>query len=213
MKSTAQTSLLALLLCLPCFHGPSPVFGATAKPNILFITLAHYYSSVRRADDCVGAVLKALKESGQEKSTVVVFLSNHGMPLPFAKTQLCHHSTHTPWIVRWPGVTKAGSSDGRPMISAVDFLPTMLDITGLAHPEGLDGRSFLPVLKGESQDGRDLIFKEYNENSGGKSEPVARRAKQNSSLHLQSLVRWQTRHGHGHCRHAHVPANERTGRD
>jgi N-sulfoglucosamine sulfohydrolase len=101
-----------------------------------------------------------------------MFLSDHGMPLPFAKTQLYHHSTHTPLIIRWPGVTKGGASDERHMVSAVDFLPTLLDVAGVAHPPGLDGRSFAPLLKGESQDGRDMVVKEYNENAGGSRDPM-----------------------------------------
>lgn len=147
-------------------------------PGFLFdhpdirLELAHYYSSVRRADDCVGAALKALQESGKADSTVVVFLSDHGMPLPFAKTALYHHSTRTPWIVRWPGVTSAGRHDRQHMISGVDLLPTLLDIAQLRHPEGLDGRSFLPLLKGESQTDREMVYKEYNENSGGARNPM-----------------------------------------
>lgn len=149
-----------------------PVPGFLPDDPVVRKELAHYYSSVRRADDCVGAVLAALKESGEEDHTVVMFLSDHGMPLPFAKTQLYHHSTRTPWIVRWPGVTKAGTVDDRHMISAVDFLPTVLDLTGLAQPKGLDGRSFLPLLKGQAQGGRDMVFKEYNENAGGNRSPM-----------------------------------------
>lgn len=80
-----------------------------------------------------------------------MFLSDHGMPLPFAKTQLYHHSTHTPWIIKWPGTTKPGSADGEHMISAVDMLPTLLDITGITHPAGFDGKSFAPLLKGENR--------------------------------------------------------------
>jgi N-sulfoglucosamine sulfohydrolase len=134
--------------------------------------LAHYYSSVRRADDCAGQVLRALRESGQAANTVVMFLSDHGMPFPFAKTSLYHHSTHTPWIVRWPGVTKPNSVDDQHMISAVDFMPTILDIAGIDSPAGLDGRSFKPLLQGQPQDGRDLVFKEYNENAGWGRNPM-----------------------------------------
>jgi len=134
--------------------------------------LALYYTSVRRADDCVGAVLKALDDSGQADNTVVMFLSDHGMPLPFAKTQLYHHSTRTPWIVRWPGVVKPNTVDDHHMISAIDALPTLLDITGIKHPKGLQGKSFLPLLKGEKQDGRDRVIKEYNENAGGGRHPM-----------------------------------------
>jgi len=161
-------------------HVPSRIFtaGEVPIPGFLFDDpkvreeLALYYSSVRRADDCVGEILKALDASGQADNTVVMFLSDHGMPLPFAKTQLYHHSTHTPWMVRWPGVTQDGAVDGKHMISAVDMLPTLLDIVGAKHPAKLDGRSFLPLIQGKTQIGRDHIFKEYNENAGASRDPM-----------------------------------------
>jgi len=134
--------------------------------------LALYYSSVRRADDCVGEILQALEASGEANNTVVMFLSDHGMPLPFAKTQLYHHSTHTPWMVRWTGVTRAGVVDGKHMISAVDMLPTLLDIVDAKYPARLDGRSFLPLIRGKTQIGRDHVFKEYNENAGASRDPM-----------------------------------------
>lgn len=149
-----------------------PVPGFLFDHNDVRKELALYYTSVRRADDAVGAILRALTESGQERNTVVMFLSDHGMPLPFAKTQLYHHSTRTPWIVRWPGVTKPASLDKAHMISAVDLLPTLLDIADLKHPKGFDGRSFFPLLKGEAQSDRDSVFKVYNENAGARRHPI-----------------------------------------
>jgi N-sulfoglucosamine sulfohydrolase len=161
-------------------HRPSRIFTASEVPVPGFLfddqavreELALYYSSVRRGDDCLGQVLRALDESGQAENTLVMYLSDHGMPLPFAKTQLYYHSTRTPWMVRWPGVTKAGAVDERHMISSIDMLPTLLDVLGLAHPKGLEGRSFAPLLKGETQEGRDYIVTEYNENSGGFRHPI-----------------------------------------
>ena len=131
-----------------------------------------YYDCVRRADDCVAATLKALKDSGEADNTVVMFLSDHGMPFPFAKTNVYHHSTRTPWLVRWPGHVKPGSVDTQHMISAVDFMPTVLDIVGIEHPSGLEGMSFLPVLLGKKQAGREYVIKEYNENSGRMRHPM-----------------------------------------
>ncbi|MBM83008.1 MAG: heparan N-sulfatase [Planctomycetaceae bacterium] len=164
---------------IPDPHSPTKVFSPKEVPVPGFLfddpvvrkELAHYYSSVRRADDAVGQILAALDSSGKANETIVMFLSDHGMALPFAKTQLYHHSTRTPLMVRWPGVTKAGVVDNY-MVSAVDFLPTLLDVTGIKHPKGFDGRSFEPLLHGKSQDNRDMVFKEYNENAGGSRDPM-----------------------------------------
>ena len=134
--------------------------------------LAHYYMSVSRADDCLGETLRALDESGQADNTVVIFLSDHGMPFPLAKTCLYHHSTRTPWMVRWPGQIKPGTHDTDHMISALDLLPTLLDVAGIEHPKGLEGRSFYRVLKGLKQPELDHVFKEYNESSGRRRHPM-----------------------------------------
>lgn len=108
-----------------------PIPGFLHDDPVIRKELAHYYSSVRRADDGVGAILEALKASGQDENTIILFLSDHGMPLPFAKTQLYHHSSRTPLMIRWPGVTKAGAVDDAHMISTVDLLPTILDMLGI----------------------------------------------------------------------------------
>ena len=73
-----------------------PVPGFLFEDPAIRQVLALYYSSVRRADDAFREVMAALDQSGQAENTFVMFLSDHGMPLPFAKTQLYHHSTHTP---------------------------------------------------------------------------------------------------------------------
>lgn len=159
---------------------PSRIYTAEEMPIPGFLfddpkvrsELALYYSSVRRADDCVGKILEALDKSGEAKNTVVIFLSDHGMPLPFAKTQLYHHSTHSPWIVRWPGVTRPGKIDNLHMLSAVDMLPTLLDIVGSKHPDRLDGRSFMPLIRGQGQTNREYMVKEYNENAGASRDPM-----------------------------------------
>jgi N-sulfoglucosamine sulfohydrolase len=165
---------------VPDPHVPSRVFTPEEVPVPGFLfddpvvrkELAHYYSSVRRADDCVGEIIQALDASGERRNTVIMFLSDHGMPLPFAKTQVYHHSSNTPLFFLWPGVTKPGAVDREHMVSAVDFLPTLLDIAGVKHPSGMDGRSFAPLLRGEKQSGRDFVVKEYNENAGGSRDPM-----------------------------------------
>ncbi|MEL7499197.1 MAG: sulfatase [Planctomycetota bacterium] len=159
---------------------PSRIYQADEVPVPGFLfdhpavrkELALYYSSVRRADDCFGQIMKALETSGQQENTIVMFLSDHGMPLPFAKTALWHHSTRTPLIIHWPGVTKPDTVDDQHVVSAVDFMPTILDMIGQPHPKGYDGRSFIKTIRGQTQPDRDSVYKVYNENSGANRSPM-----------------------------------------
>ncbi len=140
--------------------------------------LAEYFSSVHRADEIVGSVLRALSDAGLEDDTLVMFTSDHGMPLPFAKTNCWYNSTRTPWIVRWPGVVKPGAVDKTHFVSGIDFTPTILDAVGLPPLEGVDGRSFLPLLRGRDQDGRDFVFTHINTIASKRRYPM--RALQNA---------------------------------
>jgi N-sulfoglucosamine sulfohydrolase len=124
--------------------------------------IAEYFTSVHRCDQVVGAVLKALRESGQEDNTLVMFLSDNGIAVPFAKSNCYLHSTKTPWIVRWPGKVKPGSVDSEHLISGIDFMPTVLDAIGLKPVDGMNGSSFVPVLEGKPQEGRKYAFTEYH---------------------------------------------------
>lgn len=134
--------------------------------------IAEYYSSVRRLDDVVGVVLKALKESDLDENTIVIFMSDHGMALPFAKTNCYFHSTRTPFIIRWPGVTKPASVDKEHFISTIDFLPTILEVAGIKIPEDIDGRSIVSVLKGQKDDNRMNVFTQFHETSGRRRYPM-----------------------------------------
>ncbi len=134
--------------------------------------IAEYYSSVHRCDETVGEVLRALKESGFENNTLVMFLSDNGMAFPFAKTNCYLNSTRTPWIFSWPGVIELGVVDSEHMISGVDFMPTILDAVGLPQTKGMDGSSLMPLLKGEKQDERDMVFTVFNTTSAKNAYPM-----------------------------------------
>ena len=134
--------------------------------------IAQYYTSVRRCDDTVGAVVRALEESGLADNTLVMFLSDNGMAFPFAKTNCYLTSTRTPWIIRWPGKTRPGTVDKAHFISGIDYAPTILDALGLSAIEGLDGRSFLPLLQGETQAKRQSVFTVFNATAAKRSYPM-----------------------------------------
>ena len=119
--------------------------------------MTQYFNSVRRFDQSFGQIMRALDESGQADRTIVVFLSDHGISMPFAKTTLYHSGTSTPLIVRVPGLTQP-RFDREHMIGEIDVMPTLLEVMGMTAPDGMDGRSFTPLLRGEKQPAREHVF-------------------------------------------------------
>jgi len=134
--------------------------------------IATYYNSVRRLDDTIGRVLAALEASGLAENTLVIFITDNGSSFPFSKANTYLASNRTPMVVRWPGVIKPGTSDSNHFVSEVDFLPTFMEAAGLQIPAGLDGRSFLPILKGGTQDGRERVFTQIDYTAGGPAKPM-----------------------------------------
>ncbi|MGB2955838.1 MAG: sulfatase [Anaerolineales bacterium] len=134
--------------------------------------LAEYYTSVYRCDQSVGAVIKALEESGLATNTMVMFISDNGISMPFAKSNCYLTSTKTPWIVTWPGKIKPGSVDSEHFISGIDYMGTVLEAAGIDAVDGMDGFSFLPVLHGEKQQDRKYVFTEYHRTFGNRHYPM-----------------------------------------
>lgn len=134
---------------------PGEVYVPGFLPDIPEIRqeMADYMGSVRRLDDTIGSILTALDEAGRRDNTITVFLSDHGMPFPFAKFNCYPFSTQTPLVVRWPGHTRAGSAVDS-FVEGVDLMPTLLEAVGVDAPEGLDGRSFAAALRGDASSGR-----------------------------------------------------------
>nr|WP_245189644.1 sulfatase [Lunatimonas salinarum] len=134
--------------------------------------IAEYYTSVYRLDQTVGAILLALEESGQRENTLVMFLSDNGMALPFAKSNCYLNSNKTPWIVSWPNSIKAGRVDDAHFISGIDYMPTILHALRLPEVEGMDGKSFLPLLEGRTQSNRTMVFTEFHRIFAGIDYPM-----------------------------------------
>ena len=134
--------------------------------------LAAYQNSVRRLDDSFGKTMQALKDSGLADSTMVLFISDNGIAMPFAKANVWYHASRTPFLVRLPGTTKPGLRDNTHFVSVVDMFPTFLALTGVKGPDRLDGRSFLPLLKGEKQSGRDTVYTQIDSLSSKNPYPM-----------------------------------------
>ena len=126
-----------------------------------------YLRCVAGVDDGVGRVLDYLEESGLDENTIVIYSSDQGFYLGehgwFDKRFMYEESYRMPFLVKWPGVTEPGSVD-RHLVSNLDFAETFLDIAGVEIPEDMQGRSLVPLLKGEDPaDWRDALYYQYFE--------------------------------------------------
>lgn len=124
-----------------------------------------YLACVASIDDNVGRLLDYLDKSGLAQNTIVVYTSDQGFFLGdhnwFDKRFMYEESLRMPFVVRWPGVIKPGTvSDA--MVLNVDFAPMMLDVAGQKVPADMQGRSFVPILKGEKPaDWRTSMYYRY----------------------------------------------------
>ena len=120
--------------------------------------LADYYEAVNRLDQGVGQILQVLKETGQLDSTLIVFLSDNGIPFANAKTGLYDAGVRLPFIVRAPEQKKRGIVN-ESLISWVDLVPTFLEWSGAKGPDyKLPGRSWLPILETGKAAGWDQVL-------------------------------------------------------
>ena len=125
--------------------------GAKVKPA--------YGAMIEALDRNVGRLLAKLDALGLRENTIVVFTSDNGghaaatsmKPLRGSKGTLYEGGIRVPLVVRWPGVTAPGSTSDTPVVGT-DVFPTLLEMTGTSVPAGklLDGRSFVPLLRGRS---------------------------------------------------------------
>jgi N-sulfoglucosamine sulfohydrolase len=119
--------------------------------------LADYYQSVSRLDQGAGLVLDVLKETKTDDSTLVIFISDNGIPFPGAKTTLYDAGLRLPLIISSPAQKQRGLVS-RAMVSWVDVTPTALDWAGVKAPAALAGRSVLPVLEEEQPKDWDVVY-------------------------------------------------------
>jgi arylsulfatase A-like enzyme len=126
-----------------------------------------YLRCVAALDEGVGRLLDRLDASGLAENTVVVYSSDQGFYLGehgwFDKRWMYEPSLRTPLVVRWPGVTTPGSiSDA--IVSNLDFAETFLEMAGVAVPAEMQGRSLVPLLRGETPaDWRTSFYYHYYE--------------------------------------------------
>ncbi len=143
-------------------HDPAQVVVPPYLPDHPLIRrdLALYYDEVTRFDAHVGEVLKELEHQGVLDQTLIVYVSDNGMPFPRAKTTLYDSGIRTPLIVRLPGDVPAGAVQ-KGLFSMVDLAPTLLDMAGF-DLESAQGRSQAAMFRDTEVQGREAIYAEAN---------------------------------------------------
>lgn len=126
-----------------------------------------YLGCVKAVDESVGRVLKYLDDEGLAENTIVMYSADQGFFLGehgwFDKRWIFEESLRTPLLVRWPGVTKPGSTT-RDIVSNLDFAETFLDAAGAPVPKEMQGRSLRGVLAGQPPaDWRTSFYYHYYE--------------------------------------------------
>lgn len=124
---------------------------------------ASYYTSTAFMDKNVGLVLDALEASGKADKTLVVYFGDHGYSLGhhgrIEKHTFYEESVRAPLVFRFPDGSRAGSVVDE-QIEFLDLFPTLTEFAGVPNPEGIEGNSLLPLLRGESDQGREYVFSE-----------------------------------------------------
>jgi len=120
--------------------------------------LADQYQAIARLDTGIGMVIDKLRQSGRYEDTLIIYISDNGIPFPGAKTTIYDAGVHLPMIICSPEIEKGGGVN-RAMISFVDLVPTILDWTGAPGPKyELPGRSFRTILNQENAAGWDRVY-------------------------------------------------------
>lgn len=159
---------------------PTPRSADWTKGDRLKDDPKYYGDMVQYMDHCVGRVLKSVDRLGLGQRTLVVFYGDNGTPkeitsrmgskvIPGGKGLTTDAGMHVPMMARWQGV----SPEGRvcpDLIDSTDFVPSMVEATGAKWFDGrpLDGRSFIPQVRGQKGNPRQWAFSHYDPHPGCK---------------------------------------------
>lgn len=133
--------------------------------------IAGYYGMVKRLDEALGRILDALKSLDLLENTIVLFTSDHGCHFKTRNSEYkrsCHDSSiRVPMALQGPGFNGGGRI--RQLVSLVDMAPTLLSATGLPIPKEMQGRSILPLTRGQVETWPEEVFIQISESQVGRA--------------------------------------------
>lgn len=129
--------------------------------------MAGYYACITHVDHQIGRLLSALSESGEYDDTVILFLSDHGELLfdnnLYRKVFPYEGSTHIPLLIHvGKNVMQTTPLRSSTIAELRDILPTILDFAGIPVPEGVDGFSLVPEIRGDAKNEREYLHGEHS---------------------------------------------------
>lgn len=158
----------------------------TLRPNVpdafvpeLRKILAGYYAHCAALDDCMKDLLAALRSSGADENTIILFTSDHGDMLGsqgmYKKQKPFDESIRVPMLIRWPKGLGVNPRSLDAPINSEDIMPTLLGLCGLPIPKSVDGLDYSQYARGGPNpgDGATLIqcvtpFGEWERRTGGR---------------------------------------------
>ena len=135
--------------------GPLPFIGADSE--FLREYTAYYYNCMNRLDESVGMLLDSLQAGGQAANTIIIYLGDHGAQFSRGKCSNYEAALKVPFLMHWPGKI-AESTKKDELISTIDLLPTILDLTGQEIPASLPGKSLIPLIINEETEWAEYVF-------------------------------------------------------
>jgi len=127
-------------------------------------TYRRYAEALLALDEGVNSVLDYLEESGLAENTLVIYMGDNGFMLGehglIDKRQAYEESIRVPMLAWAPGYITPGSKTEQ-MARNIDIAPTIFELIGIGKPDRMDGRSFLPALRGEELEGGGELLYEY----------------------------------------------------
>ncbi len=116
-----------------------------------------YLAEINYMDGEFGTLLQTLDKYKMKDKSVVVYLSEQGNSLPFAKWTCYDAGVHSAYVVRWPGVIKPKTTSDA-IVEFVDIVPTFLEIAGVKASSQLDGKSIVSLITGKTEENKQYTF-------------------------------------------------------
>ncbi len=156
-------------------YDPTPLSADWDEKDRRRTKVDHFREMVRYMDRMIGRIVDTLEETGLRDNTLIIVTGDNGtgreITSPFpgrgvihgGKGSMTDAGTRVAFVVSWPGHIQSGAVVDSP-VDFSDVLPTIADVTGSRLPDGIDGDSILPLLKGDDSQARGWVFMSYSRN-------------------------------------------------